>query len=93
MVYKIKENVTYDTDLQQQSEEFCSWYQSEVEPRLGGENALPCTKDRFGRPTEFRLELEESVVIITREYVNPKSGSWAKRCDTVTVERKEVDNE
>jgi hypothetical protein len=93
MKIQIIDDVFYDTESESQDEKYYEWFQKEIAPRLGGENSLPYVKDKFGRPTQYTLELKDVNVIITREYINPKSGSWAKRCDTVTVERKEVGDE
>jgi hypothetical protein len=89
MEYRLAEGVIFDTEAETQSAEYYEWFNAQIMPRLGGASALPCTRDRFGRPIEWRAELDEATLVITREYL-ADNGSWAMRGDSVTIIGKEV---
>lgn len=93
MEIKLAEGVLYDDAKEVQDDTFYAWLRENVEPRLGGDNSLPCTRDKFGRPTEFTLDAGEGIVRVQREYISPKTGSWAKKQDTLIIERKEAADE
>jgi hypothetical protein len=93
MKIQLADGVLYDDAKETQDEAFYAWVREQVEPRLGGENSLPCTRDKFGRPTEYTLETGEGIVRVRREYISPTTGSWAKKQDKLLIERKEVSNE
>lgn len=89
MQIQIKEGVIFDTEKDTQSDEYYTFLNEEVYSRLGGEQCLPCQKDKFGRPTEYTFESDTATVKVLREYVNPNSGSWALKSNAVVVTAKE----
>lgn len=79
MKIQITETIVWDTESPENIEAR-QWIAENVTSQEATES------DRYGRPTVWRTETEGAAVTVTREYVNPDSGSWARKRDVICVE-------
>lgn len=89
MKIELSEGIYWDSDMPVQSEETLIWLNDNVTSKLGLDdsdpNLLVPQKDQFGRPVEWSYEGDGYVIEVTREYIDPNSGRWAKKCDKINV--------
>lgn len=89
MKIELSEGIYWDTTSQVQDEETLTWLNDNVKSKLGLDDSDPDLltpeKDRFNRPIKWVYEGTNYTIEVIREYIDPNSGRWAKKSDTIKV--------
>ncbi len=94
MKVKIAETIEWDDalPLEEQSYIAQAWFNQNVQDKItfydDEKEKVKPTRDKFGRPEKWVVDLPEHVVELTWNYQKKESSDWTKGKDTVTLKLK-----